>query len=141
MLVLFWAVLLLVPPGLLTHAGWAQVSADLETAELQANERFSESVPPGTSLSDARSKGYAALRDADITYDRESEEFFRSSIAWFRWVAYRGDHSAAEELAHRYRELARHYSERNETWWPHFKLDERLGLAYRELSCAGAGTR
>ena len=113
----------------------AQALMELEASELKANEEFSRSVPPGTSFYEAKDKGYAAARAADITYDEESEAFLRTAIAWFRWAALQGDGSAAEELAHKYREFARHHTVRSETWWPHFKLNERLGKAYRALSC------
>ena len=108
---------------------------ELEAAEHKANEEFSRTVPPGTSLYAAKDNGYTASRAGAITYDEESEAFLRTAIAWFRWAAVQGDESAGEELAHKYRELARHYTVRSETLWPHFKLDERLGTAYRALSC------
>lgn len=108
---------------------------ELEAAELRANEEFSRSVPAGTSVYEAKDKGYAAARAADITYDEESEAFFRTAIAWFRWAALQGDGSAAEELAHKYREFARHHTVRSEIWWPHIELNENLGKAYRALSC------
>lgn len=113
----------------------AQTLMELEAAELRANAEFSRSVPPGTSSYEAKDKGYAAARAADITFDEESEAFFRTAIAWFRWSALQGDGSAAEELAHKYREFARHHTARSETWWPHFKMNENLGKAYRALSC------
>lgn len=146
MLIGYWAAifaaLLILPPddGLARAQGLdknaqEQVLMELEAAELKANETFSRSVPPRTSLSDAKDKGYVASRAAAITYDEESESFLRTAIAWFRWAALQGDGSAAEELAHNYRELGHHHVARDQYWWSHFKLDEKRGEAYRALSC------
>jgi hypothetical protein len=107
MLIGYWAAifaaLLILPPddGLARAQGLdknaqEQVLMELEAAELKANETFSRSVPPRTSLSDAKDKGYVASRAAAITYDEESESFLRTAIAWFRWAALQGNGSAAE---------------------------------------------
>ena len=136
---IFAALLILPLDDRLAHAQAldrnGQELMELEAAELTANEKFSRSVPPGTSLSEAKDKGYMASRAAAITYDEESESFLRTAIAWFRWAAFQGDGSAAEELAHNYRELGHHHVARNQYWWSHFKLDEKRGEAYGALSC------